>query len=1192
MNKQTLFSLFSNTRKPARAARPSALRVESLEDRQLLSATDWAPVAEVENAEVESVEIAQVSTQNNLNDSDLIDVSAVVDSISPFDDDDDDDEDTDLDFLDPPTSFRQTGKTDTSVTVEWYDAAYAEEYHIWVSPSDINFRVPGSQTSATISGLTPNTDYNVRICTENTHYGASEYTSITATTDYATLATPSNIKTTVGSDSITLTWDSVGVEGCWYWIYYKVDGGNEQSYTTTSETSYTITGLKPNTTYALQLNADANAYHESAKVEWTAKTEKGTLATPTNVSADSITSSSFVLSWDAVPNAEEYIVTKPDGSTVRVTDTTYTVENLNANTEYSCSIKAVTSSEDYNDSENAKFTATTDKATLATPELSAESTTTSVTVSWNAVPNATGYVLVNERTGETANITGSSYTFNDLHPNAEYPISVTAYAEGYYDSSCVAILARTQIATLDAPTIALSADADTLTVSWEPVSYATTMRITLGSFISSATTTVDVDAFNYSYTFTDLEPSTNYFVQVCAQADGFYDSSNAVGDVKTERYALSAPKVFTYSAGSNSMTIYWDAVENAEYYEVANKALGIKTTVTAPQYAITGLTPDTSYTFQIKAKREGTTGSAPAEFTAKTSDAFDAPTGLIQTSRESKSLAVAWKSVSGAESYRVTLTGRDSDGNTAEIATAETSDLSYEFTGLTPDSDYVFSVCALGTGTIKDSEAATLNVGTSVLTDKAARPRATFETTTDSITLTWDPVDGALRYMLQYKVEGAEEWTLIRNITDTSLTLTVLEPNTTYTIRMKTIGDNINYKNSDFIYSTVTTDMLALDNPTGLEQTGKTTDSVTLKWDAVENAETYCAFYYRDGETIATWTTDTTCTISGLDANSTYAIFVYALADGYAGSANSFISATTQGVLTNPTKFTYEIDSESIALTWDAVENADHYMLQYKAEGAEEWTTVKNLADPSYEIGGLEANTNYTIRVKAVGDGVNYKNSNFAYRDVRTGKIVLATPTNFAFVSANSESVTLKWDAVENAEQYLLYFKHNDKILSRVTTDTTYTVGILNHGSDYTIYLAAGAEGYEGSDPVSIDVSTKPVNPDADKLAAPELTVNLVDGNLVATWTAVDTSLRYLVGYKAEGSEDWTTVQVWSGTSYTIENVDADANYTVRVKAVADLSANKNSNWTYVEFARQSVEEQSALDDEELYDLLATSILS
>jgi hypothetical protein len=82
--------------------------------------------------------------------------------------------------------------------------------------------------------------------------------------------------------------------------------------------------------------------------------------------------------------------------------------------------------------------------------------------------------------------------------------------------------------------------------------------------------------------------------------------------------------------------------------------------------------------------------------------------------------------------------------------------------------------------------------------------------------------------------------------------------------------------------------------------------------------------------------------------------------------------------LTTPGSFAAAtIDDDGIGLTWDDVANETNYEIQRSLDGSTGWTTINSPAAgaTSYNNTGLEPETEYFYRIRAVGDGVTYSNS-------------------------------------------------------------------------------------------------------------------------------------------------------------------------------------------------------------------------
>ncbi|HYR07526.1 MAG TPA: fibronectin type III domain-containing protein, partial [Longimicrobium sp.] len=96
------------------------------------------------------------------------------------------------------------------------------------------------------------------------------------------------------------------------------------------------------------------------------------------------------------------------------------------------------------------------------------------------------------------------------------------------------------------------------------------------------------------------------------------------GDGGTDPQPLTAPTGLTGAAGSQQVTLTWQAVSDAEGYKVQRAAGGtttfadVGTTATA-SYTDTGLSAATTYTYRVMATRGTETGAA-TEVTITTSN--------------------------------------------------------------------------------------------------------------------------------------------------------------------------------------------------------------------------------------------------------------------------------------------------------------------------------------------------------------------------------------------------------------------------------------------------------------------------------------------------------------------------------------------------------------------------------------------
>jgi chitodextrinase len=187
--------------------------------------------------------------------------------------------------------------------------------------------------------------------------------------------------------TIALTWsastDNVGVTG------YKVFRGGSLITTTTS-TSYTDTGLKPNTSYSYYLRAIDAAGNQSANsTTATAKTADTTPpSAPSGLAAGELDVHRITLTWGGSTDDAGVTGYKlyRNGKYLRtVTTTSYTDGGLTPNTAYSYYVTARDAVGNESAASNTATASTTDSTPPTAPVLSGKiSNTTDAYLTWTA----------------------------------------------------------------------------------------------------------------------------------------------------------------------------------------------------------------------------------------------------------------------------------------------------------------------------------------------------------------------------------------------------------------------------------------------------------------------------------------------------------------------------------------------------------------------------------------------------------------------------------------------------------------------------------------------------------------------------------------------------------------------------------------------------------------------------------------
>lgn len=260
-----------------------------------------------------------------------------------------------------------------------------------------------------------------------------------------------------------------------------------------------------------------------------------TCSVPAGLTISSITTSSAVVSWSAVSGAASYNVQYKPGSastwtTVSTTVPSVTISGLTASSTYNVQVQAVCSGQSSTYSSPVSFT-TAAQSTCATPTGLAASniTTSSATISWNAISGAVSYnldyKLSSSSTWATFSTTATSVNVNGMAEGTAYDFRVQAVcssSSSSYSSPITVTTLTTQVCGVPGNVAVSSITATGATVTWSSVSNAGSYNIQYK--LSSATTWTTVTSTTTSRTLSGLSSSSSYDVRV--QSVCSFGSSN------------------------------------------------------------------------------------------------------------------------------------------------------------------------------------------------------------------------------------------------------------------------------------------------------------------------------------------------------------------------------------------------------------------------------------------------------------------------------------------------------------------------------------------------------------------------------------------------------------------------------------------------------------------------------------------
>jgi hypothetical protein len=519
--------------------------------------------------------------------------------------------------------------------------------------------------------------------------------------------------------------------------------------------------------------------------------------------------------------------------------------------------------------------------------------TMTITVSWNDVTNASGYII---QCATNSNFTSNVRTLNidkrevttadiiGLNAGTTYYIRILATGIGTFcnsDYSNDEVSASTHKIELSAPKgiTATIKDATTITVEWNYVSGASGYIIEYASdqYFTQIVGTYHVTNSNtYPYTLpttadiTELDTNILYFFHVKALGSGVYADSeySSVTSDLTQAVRLNDPMLTSVIASADKISATWDKVPGAsEYlleYSTDNWATtesvtvsGDQSTATIPNNALTG----TQYQFRIKAK--GLAGEfTDSEDSSESSVIIPVATPIPAKPKKVKSdtkkatitsIELTWTAMENVE-YVITCASLPGWSKTVSGGKAVIDE------SLEPGKSYKFTITAknadgIATDDKGKSTAMTITAKTPKYTavKVKADTKGTIvtggdalgktKTTIDSVTLTWATAGRPEGEQLVVKVINAKtKQEVTANLeystgTDkvgkelTTLTITGLKAGTKYTVEMQAYAggktfDDATYKATKVTRVTVST---AKYPAVKFKVTGTALDSITLE---------------------------------------------------------------------------------------------------------------------------------------------------------------------------------------------------------------------------------------------------------------------------------------------------------------------------------------------------------------------------
>ncbi len=617
--------------------------------------------------------------------------------------------------------------------------------------------------------------------------------------------------------------------------------------------------------------------------------------TPENLSA-TLSGSSAVIEWSPVTKADKYEVYRYYPATGRyskvstVTDPRVSVYAGSSVVPYTVRAVRISGGNTYY-SEYSDIVYISNKLISG---LAASADPSKITLSWDGIDSARGYTVYRSANGgkytKVASVAGTAYTDTKVSAATKYSYRVApvfgeddALAEGAASSPVSAVLAPRKISVFSVST----QTKNSVTVKFGHLANATGYQFAVYD-PETKTYTISGTSDNsaLSYKFTSLEPGTAY--QFCVRAFSTAGGVTSYGEwsnpVKTAT-VISAPTGTKATITPSKVTLNWTASKGAEGYYVYRRTsstyVKVASTVSNSVSFTDGTAGSRSYAVAAYFTADGMTYSSTYS-TPCTIDGTIPATPTITSSSGSYGTAVLkWTAVPNVTGYRV-YKYNSATGAYETAKTINAKNTSCSISGINTNTAK-FKIKAFRReegGTVWGNASAIKTVKFSL-----SAPDYLYTTLTpNSVTAKWNAVDSADSYTL-YKSTDAG-YTEVGTTADCSLTFNDFSEGVKAYVVTANINDADGVIASDYSYESRLASIP--DSPRFISQSG-TTNQVKLYWDRDYAADGYRVYLYNKNtgeyEKVKTIQSGakTVCTITGLDAGTTYRFKIKTFTRGVSG---------------------------------------------------------------------------------------------------------------------------------------------------------------------------------------------------------------------------------------------------------------------------------------------------------------------
>uniref|UniRef100_A0A8D1VZ96 Tenascin n=1 Tax=Sus scrofa TaxID=9823 RepID=A0A8D1VZ96_PIG len=1071
----------------------------------------------------------------------------------------------------PPKDLIVTEVTEETVNLAWDNEMRVTEYLIVYTPThedglEMQFRVPGDQTSTTIRELEPGVEYFIRVFAilENKK-------SIPVSARVATyLPTPEGLKfKSIKETSVEVEWDPLDIAfETWEIIFRNMNKEDEEEITKSlrrPETTYRQTGLAPGQEYEISLHIVKN----NTRGPGLKRVTTTRLDAPSQIEAKDVTDTTALITWfkplaeiDGIELTYGIKDVPGDRTTIDLTheENQYSIGNLKPDTEYEVSL--ISRRADMS-SNPAKETFTTG---LDAPRnlRRISQTDNSITLEWrNGKAAADTYRIKYAPIsgGDHAEVevprspqTTTKATLTGLRPGTEYGIGVSA-VKGDKESDPATINAATD---LDPPKDFRVSDLkeSSLTLLWRtPLAKFDRYRLNYG-LPSGQPVEVQLPRNATSYILRGLEPGQEYTILLTAEK-GRHKSKPARVKASTDRIPELENLTVT-EAGWDGLKLNWTAADQAyEHFVIqVQEANGVEAAqnLTVPgglrAVDVPGLKAATPYRVTIYGVIQG---YRTPVLSAEASTGETPHLGEVTVSQVGWDvLQLNWTAPEGAyEQFLIQVQETDT-AEAAQNLTVPGGLRSVDLPGLKAGTHYSITI----RGLTRDFSTVPLSV--EVLTEEVPDlgNLTVTEVSWDALRLDWTSPEGIYeQYVIE--VQEADQAKEAHSLTvpgsQRSMEIPGLRAGTPYTITLH--GEVRGHRSPPQTVEVTTAELPQLGD---LVVTEAGWDGLKLNWTAADQAYEHFVIQVQEANGVEAAQNLTVpgglraVDVPGLKAATPYRVTIYGVIRSYRTPGLS-AEASTAGEPEIGNLSVSDITPESFSLSWTATEGAfETFTIEIIDSNRFLETMEYNIsgAERTAHISGLRPGNDFIVYLSGLAPGIQTKPISATATTALTAFVVTAmgSPKEITFSDITENSATVSWMVpTAQVESFrITYVPITGGAPSVVTVDGTKTQTRLLRllpGVEYLVSVIA-VKGFEESEPVSGTLTTALDGPSG------LVTANITDSEALAMWQpAIAPVDHYVISYTGDRVPEITRTVSGNTVEYALTNLEPATEYTLRIFA-------------------------------------------